>query len=472
LQLLFCTILVPVDVVAVLAAFSVAFAISRETGAAPAGQDFGQFLSVFLAVTPAWVAVFAVVGLYAESGARNRWDEIGKIFVAALGPPMMLLAADSLQSPSVLPSKELPVYGYALTFAFVLAGRQLVHRTQHALFARDLGVQRVLVVGSGPVAQRLVSSLGFTRRSGYRVVGVIDASGARGVDLAGLPVYRTLDEARRALRDDFDEFIHADSSLAQDDILAIQKYARDHNLSYRFVPNQCGLYAPDSVLGSLAGVPVVKIRQTPLEGWGRVIKRGFDVVGALAALLLVSPLLAVVAAVVALGDPGPVLFRQERLARNGRSFRILKFRTMPMRYSGRPAVEVFRELGREDLVAEFTAEQKVKSDPRVSRTGAFLRRTSLDELPQLWNVLRGDLSLVGPRPIVPDELPKFGDHGGTILALKPGITGLWQTSGRNDLTYDERVRLNILYVEHWSLLLDIVILLRTVRLVLTGGGAY
>ncbi len=472
LQLLFCTILVPVDFLAVLAAFAVAFAMPQNIGAGTADQGLDEFLPVFLVVTPAWIMVFGLVGLYAESGARNRWDETGKIFVAALGPPMMLIAADSVQNPSMFPTKELPVYGYLLSFAFVLIGRQLVHRVQHALFARDLGVHRALVIGSGPVAQRIVSSLASTRRSGYRVVGVIDASGTPGSDLVRLPVYRNVEEARRALSDDFDELIHADSSLAQDDILAIQKYAMDHNLSYRFVPNQYGLYAPDTVVGSLAGVAVVKVRQTPLEGWGRIIKRGFDVVGALVGLLLVCPLLAVVAAVIALGDPGPVLFWQERLARGGRPFRILKFRTMRVKYSGRPAVEVFRELGREDLVTEFMVEQKVKDDPRVSRCGAFLRRTSLDELPQLWNVLRGELSLVGPRPIVPDELPKFGDYRGTILALKPGITGLWQSSGRNDLTYDERVRLNIQYVEHWSLLLDIVILLRTVRLVLTGGGAY
>ena len=472
LQMLFCTLLVPVDFLAVLAAFFVAFAMPQRIGAGAADQGFDEFLPVFLTVTPAWIVVFGLVGLYAESGARSRWDEVGKVFVAALGPPMMLVAADSLRNPSIFPSKELPVYGFVLSFAFVLLGRELVHRTQHALFARDLGVHRALIIGSGPVAQQIVASLAFTRRSGYRVVGVIDASGEAGNDMARLPVYRNVEEARRALTDDFDEVIQADSSLEQEDILAIQKYAKDHNLSYRFVPNQYGLHAPDTVLGSLAGVAVVKVRQTPLEGWGRIIKRGFDVVGALAGLLLVLPVLAVVAAVIAIAEPGPVVFRQERLGRAGRPFQILKFRTMRVKYSGRPAVEVFRELGREDLVTEFLVEQKVKDDPRVSRCGAFLRKTSLDELPQLWNVVRGELSLVGPRPIVPDELPKFGDYGGTILALKPGITGLWQSSGRNDLTYDERVRLNIQYVENWSLLLDVVILLRTVRLVLTGGGAY
>jgi len=236
-------------------------------------------------------------------------------------------------------------------------------------------------------------------------------------------------------------------------------------------PGGCaGLYAPDTVVSTLAGVAVVKIRVTPHEGWGRIIKRGFDIVGAVFGLLLIAPLLLLIAAAIAVVDPGPVLFRQERLARAGETFKILKFRTMRVGYSGRPALEVFRELGRQDLVEEFQREQKVKDDPRVSTLGAFLRRTSLDELPQLWNVLRGDLSLVGPRPIVRDELVKFGDFTGTILAIKPGITGLWQTSGRNDISYEERVELNIQYVENWSLRLDILILLRTLALVLRGGG--
>ena len=178
----------------------------------------------------------------------------------------------------------------------------------------------------------------------------------------------------------------------------------------------------------------------------------------------------VIAAVIAVADGRPVLFRQERIGRAGETFRILKFRTMGTAYSGRPALEVFRELGREDLVEEFKREQKVKDDPRVSPLGAFLRRTSLDELPQLWNVLCGELSLVGPRPIVRDELVKFGDFTGTILALQPGITGLWQTSGRNDISYEERVKLNIQYVESWSLRLDVLILMRTLALVLHGGG--
>ena len=470
IELFFYTVLVPVDLLAVFAAFATAMKVPGWTGATVTEPTW-PFLPVFLVVSPLWVAIFAMAGLYTEAGVRSRVSEASKIFVATAAPAMVLSGVDSLHSGSMFPSEQVPVLGYLLSFVFVLVGRNIVHGLQHALFARDLGVHRALVIGSGPVAQHIVRTLTMNRRTGYRVVGVLDdAEALHGSVLATLPSYRTVAEADEALGGRFDEIIHADSSLPRDDILEILRFANDHHLSYRFVPHQSGLYAPDTVVSTLAGVAVVKIRVTPHEGWGRIIKRGFDIVGAAFGLLLIAPLLLVIAALIAVVDGGPVLFRQERLARAGETFKILKFRTMRTAYSGRPALEVFRELGREDLVEEFQREQKVKDDPRVSPLGAFLRRTSLDELPQLWNVLRGDLSLVGPRPIVRDELVKFGDFTGTILALKPGITGLWQTSGRNDISYEERVELNIQYVENWSLRLDIIILLRTLALVLRGGG--
>ena len=470
IELFFYTVLVPVDLIAVLAAFAVAMQIPRWSGVVVAEPSW-SFLPVFLAVSPLWVAVFALVGLYTEAGVRNRWSEAGKVFVATAAPAMLLVVVDSLHPGAMFPVKELPVLGYLLSFTFVLVGRNTLHGVQHALFARDLGVHRALVIGSGPVAQHIVRTLEMTRRSGYRVVGVLDESDAPGGSvLATLPSFRTVAEASAALGGHFDEIIHADSSLPRDDILEILRFANDHHLAYRFVPHQSGLYAPDTVVSTLAGVAVVKIRVTPLEGWGRIIKRGFDIVGSACGLLLIAPLLAVIAVVIAVVDGRPVMFRQERIGRAGETFRILKFRTMRTAYSGRPALEVFEELGRDDLVEEFQREQKVKNDPRVSPLGAFLRRTSLDELPQLWNVLRGELSLVGPRPIVRDELVKFGDFKSTILALQPGITGLWQTSGRNDISYEERVKLNIQYVESWSLRLDVLILMRTLALVLRGGG--
>jgi exopolysaccharide production protein ExoY len=203
------------------------------------------------------------------------------------------------------------------------------------------------------------------------------------------------------------------------------------------------------------------------------------VLGAVIGIIVLSPLLLIMALLTKINDPaGPVLYRHRRLSRNGREVFVLKFRTMLWKYStgaDRPyktAEEAFRAMGREDLVDEFKIAQKVESDPRVNKFGRIMRKLSLDELPQLFNVLRGDMSLVGPRPIIPAELEHYGERSASFLALKPGITGLWQISGRSDISYEDRVKLDIYYVENWSLLLDTKILMKTVLTILGGRGAY
>lgn len=212
---------------------------------------------------------------------------------------------------------------------------------------------------------------------------------------------------------------------------------------------------------------------------GRVAKRAFDVLGAMVGMIILVPVFLLVALAIKIKDPsGPLIFRHRRLSRDGQPVYIYKFRTMLWKYCDGPnrpfksAEDTFRAMGRTDLVKEFQKTQKVENDPRVSRFGQFLRRSSLDELPQLWNVFIGDLSIVGPRPIIASELAHYGANKASFLALKPGMTGLWQISGRSDLSYDERVKLDIYYVEHWSLFLDLRILFKTVFALLGTRGAY
>jgi exopolysaccharide production protein ExoY len=219
------------------------------------------------------------------------------------------------------------------------------------------------------------------------------------------------------------------------------------------------------------------VRRGP-AGVSAAVKRSLDVLGSSVGLVLLAPLLLAVALVVKINDPaGPVLYRQQRVGRGGRTVGVLKFRSMSWQYSTGPdrpyptAEQAFLAMGRPDLVVEFALEQKVQDDPRVSRVGRFLRATSLDELPQLVNALLGQLSLVGPRPIVPAELARYGDHAAAYLAVRPGITGLWQVSGRSDTSYDTRVSLDRRYVEQWRLMMDLVILARTVSTVLAREGA-
>jgi exopolysaccharide biosynthesis polyprenyl glycosylphosphotransferase len=481
-ELFFSVILVPLDFLALLSAFVAAYVIRVKLEDKPVAHPIAaiDFVHVLLILLPLWIIIFALSGLYAQSSLRGRLAEIGKVFVAVSGGVMLSILLDFFQTQSLFPSKAVPIYAYGLGLLFVLTSRYFVRIVQRWLFQFGIGVHNTVIIGSGDIAQRVAPDL-QQRSSGYRVFACVDTSKSAGKRMGGLPVYATIEEAVASLPPGgtIDEIIQADSALGQDDILHLVNYAANHQIGYRFVPNQFGLYASNSALGTLAGIQFIEIKLTPLDGWGRVAKRVFDLVGAAAGIIVLSPLLAATALVLKLRDPsGPILYRHKRLSRNGAPVMVLKFRTMLWRYCDGPnrpyksAEETFKAMGRPDLVEEFKIAQKVEHDPRVSRLGRFLRKSSIDELPQLFNVFLGEMSLVGPRPIIEDELEHYGDRGAIFLALKPGITGLWQISGRSDISYDDRVKLDIYYVEHWGLLLDMKILFKTVLTILNGRGAY
>jgi exopolysaccharide biosynthesis polyprenyl glycosylphosphotransferase len=292
-----------------------------------------------------------------------------------------------------------------------------------------------------------------------------------------LVVYSEFSEAISRIRQ-LDEIIQADSALDPDQVLEMVNYASQSHVAFRFVPNQFGLYATHSSITTMAGIPVIELARTPLQGWGRIIKRGFDLIGSILGLIVLSPLFILAALLIKITDPGKVFYSQRRLSRFGKPVMIYKFRTMMMKYStgeqfgGLTNEETFRAMGRADLIAEFKKENKLANDPRVSRIGKFMRRTSIDELPQLFNVLLGHLSLVGPRPMLEDELERYGENLPQVLSLRCGLTGLWQVSGRTDIGFEGRVKLDLYYVENWSLGMDIRILFKTLKVVFSRRGAY
>lgn len=480
-ELFFNLILLPIDFLAVVGSFVLAYIIRVKIDARPVTNPLGiiLFVKIFLVIVPVWMLIFALSGLYNLSGLRGRANELGKIFVAVSGGTMFLILIDFASKQPIFPAKAVPIYGYLISLLLVVTGRQLVRGAQRSLFSFGIGLHQALVVGSGPIAQRIVDDLKETRKSGYQLVAAIDNAKGAKKRLPGLPIYDSLEQfTQSGLAGNLNEIIQADSALESEEILEMVTYASNNHLIYRFVPNQFGVYATNSVMGTLAGLPVVAIKQTPLEGWGRIVKRAFDIVGALSGLMVVAPIFLAVGILMKLTDPGPILYRHRRLSRIGRPFYIYKFRSMLFKYcdgTGYPAKsaeEVFGKLGQPELFEEFKVEQKLVRDPRVSGLGAWLRRTSLDELPQLINVLVGDLSLVGPRPVTEGELERYGSGSAIFLALKPGVTGLWQTSGRSDIGYDERIKLDIYYVENWSLWMDLRILIRTAVMLAAGKGAY
>jgi exopolysaccharide biosynthesis polyprenyl glycosylphosphotransferase len=237
------------------------------------------------------------------------------------------------------------------------------------------------------------------------------------------------------------------------------------NIRTRIVPDLFQITLNRMHIEEIAGVPMIGIKETGISGLNQFIKRTIDMSFAAITLLLAIPLLAFIALVIKLDSPGPVLFPQERVGKNGRRFTIYKFRSMVEGAEGqKAALEVLNEADGPLF--------KIKDDPRRTRLGKWLRKWSLDELPQLYNILRGDMSLVGPRPPIPTEVAQYKEWHKRRLEVSPGLTGLWQVSGRSGLTFDEMALLDIYYIENWSLGLDAKILIQTVPKVLFGQGAY
>ena len=372
----------------------------------------------------------------------------------------------------------MPLYALILGIGLVVAFRSLARVLLARFIGHGKGLHNIVIVGTGPLAERVAAGLVRSIHDN-RVVAAVSTAGAGGTMANGLPVYASVEQALDSHHLRIDEIVHADPTMDRTETTRLMELASAKGLGYRFVPDMYGVYAAGSTMSMVNGLPVMELRLTSLDGWFAVGKRIIDVVGSLVGIFLLAPLLIVVAALVKLTDPaGPALYRQERLGRGGKPIGIHKFRSMTWAYSTGPdrpyqtAIEAFTAMGREDLCVEFAIEQKVADDPRVSRLGRFLRRTSLDELPQLFDALAGHISLVGPRPITPLELERYGASSASFLATKPGITGLWQVSGRSTTGYDERVKLDVFYVENWSPQLDLAILAKTVVTVAARRGAY
>lgn len=350
--------------------------------------------------------------------------------------------------------------------ALLILGRWLLQRQLHARRLRGECRRRTVLVGSCPAVRDLGRRIERSRGAGFEVVGVCVRGGVGSVSpVDGVPVLGTVEQAAdvaaRVNADTVAVTAHEDATPA-----ALKQLAWDlerTGAKLMVVPGLADVAAPRLVITPVDGVPVVQVAHPGYTGLQHGVKRAFDVVGA--AMILAVALLPLVtcAMLVRLTSPGPALFRQQRIGLNGEPFTMYKLRSMSLGSEERLT---------EALGAEAGVFYKSRNDPRVTRVGRILRKYSIDEFPQLINVLKGDMSLVGPRPQVADEVRQYDDMWKRRLFVKPGLTGLWQVSGRSDLPVDQSVRLDLYYVENWSLLGDMGILLRTAREVFLPSGAY
>ncbi|SDC49342.1 Undecaprenyl-phosphate galactose phosphotransferase, WbaP/exopolysaccharide biosynthesis polyprenyl glycosylphosphotransferase [Geodermatophilus telluris] len=352
----------------------------------------------------------------------------------------------------------------AVTLLVRLGARWQLRR----LRARGRCTKRVVVVGRGGAVAELVTRLRRERAAGLEVVAacVTPESRARVADALGVPVGGLDDVAETAARLGADTIaVTSASETAAEYLRRLSWQLEGTGVELLVAPGLIEVAGPRLHIRPFEGLPLLSVEQPRFEGWQRVVKGGLDRVAAALAIVLVAPVLLAIAAAVKLTSPGPLLYRQERVGVNGRSFTMYKFRSMVV--DADRQVDALRTQNISDGLLF-----KVRADPRVTPVGRLLRRLSLDELPQLLNVLGGTMSLVGPRPPLPSEVARYDSSVHRRLLVKPGLTGLWQVSGRSDLPWEEAVRLDLRYVENWSLTMDLLILVRTVRAVLGRSGAY
>jgi len=416
----------------------------------------------------AWIAIFAFYGLYERQTraiAPSSLDEVASLFNAMLAGSLALLVVGQglkrLNGWVVYTPVEAALFlGLAVILVPVLRG---VVRT--FVLPSVMRPRRAVIVGAGPVGRLIERKLASHPEYGLDLVGFVDDVPSD--DGWGALLGPASDLTRIVEQLDIDWVLITPSDAPYEETLERVREVHRPDVRISIVPNYFELFASNATIEELEGIPVVSLPPMQFSRSVRAMKRSFDIVAASAGLLVVTPLLACCALAIKLDSRGPVIFRQVRHGRGGREFRIVKLRTM---VNGAEAdrLALADRCDMEGAGPLF----KIKADPRITDVGRVLRKWSIDELPQLWNVLRGEMSLVGPRPFVVHESAQIRGWGSRRLETTPGITGLWQVLGRNDIPFEEMVKLDYVYVTNWSLWWDIKILLQTIPVVLARRGAY
>jgi exopolysaccharide biosynthesis polyprenyl glycosylphosphotransferase len=398
-------------------------------------------MTLVLVVALVFIIAYALTGLYLMKKKIGIGEELLKIVIGSSAGIMSVIVYIFL-SQELFNSRFLVLGGWFFAILFVWLGRLLVRLLQRVSVAKfGFGVQRVLLIGDDHLAQAMNYHITTSPMSGYRIVDHWSE-----LKVMELP----------SLIGRIDEVLLASSHYEGPQIVGLVDFCHENHIVFKFVPNLYQTLTKNFDVDTVANVPVIELKRTSLDGWGRVFKRVFDMIGAGIGIIVLLPFFVIIAAIIKIDSKGPVFVALKRISKK-KEFDLYKFRSM---------IDKAHDLNIQMRQVHNDRPEsgplwKMRNDPRITRFGKFIRRTRIDELPQLYNVLKGDMSLVGPRPHQPDEIAQYQKHHKKLLAIKAGATGLAQISGSSDIPFEKEVTLDSYYIDHWSLWLDLKIILKT-----------
>jgi len=459
--LIFTIILLPLDFLMLLMAALTAYylrvgTIVTEIRPVIYALNLREYLSYSFLVALFWLVIFAIAGLYAIE--RKKFSqEFTKIFLACSTGILAIIVAIFLKR-ELFSSRFIILAAWGISVIYVTIGRLIIYQIQKSLLKKGIGAKRIILIGNDKNTQIIAKEIKANPKLGYQIIQIFPTFNA------------SIKEEILQLRqqEELDEIIEADPNLDRQTTLDLIDFTEANHIVFKFTADIYQTKTSRLEIDTLAGLQIFEIKKTKLEGWGRIYKRIFDIITSLIFIIITSPIMLITALAIKLDSKGPIFFSKKddgtpvvRIGQLGKPFKYFKFRSMidksdSLRYS-----EALKQQNlRQGPLTKF------KDDPRITHVGKFIRKYSIDELPEFFLVLTGKLSLVGPRPHYPEEVAEYKDYHKRVLDIKPGITGMAQISGRSDLSFDEEVKLDTYYVENWSMWLDLQILFKTPKVVL------
>ena len=456
------------DAVALILSFAMAYFIRVHVDPRPYvfESQLLEFTWTIVFLVPIMLIILAALGLYKKSIflGKSRFPERIRLVLAAVLSVAALIVYDFFVGENLFPVRVMAVTAVALCFVFLLIERIIVRFIVRQIFKSDYGTKRVVIIGNHKNTEYLADYITSRPESGYRLAGIVANRKYIPRDLK-THQYSSLKDALKKARADV--IFQTDEKSTE----YVYKQAILRHLLYYFVPSETALSSHFGELELIGNTPAVSVMATPLSGGYAVVKRLFDILFSLVGIIITAIPMAITWLVLKLSDfKHSPIYADDRLTQYNRKFKCYKFRSMKSEYSGLTAEEAFIKMGKPELIKKYRRDgDYLKNDPRITKIGHFIRKTSLDELPQLFNILKGDISLIGPRALLPGELRDYGDRS-LLLTVKSGLTGFAQVSGRRDISFEERRALDIYYVRNWSLLLDLSIFFKTIAIVFKREG--